>query len=282
MRSVPPISSISAGDAGEREELQVLGIFPFGEAEDLGGAVLERSRPAMMRSTLRGAAARPPRSLCPACDPWLWVALCFGVAPIRAAKRSMKFCRKVRVLSSETLPSSSISPSLNGHRPPGRRAARPVGGADGVQVALRHRRADAAARRPDDGRHLALEGALAEGRVAQSMAFFSAAGMERLCSGVTKSTASAASTSPFMRTTAGVGFASSSWLKSGRSSMRTRVNSSLPAAELFERRRELLRAGHPRPTAVRGRRTCGRGRRTCVRGRRTSGMGRRTSGRGRR
>ena len=64
---------------------------------------------------------------------------------------------------------------------------------------------------------------------AQSKAFFIAAGMERLCSGVTNSTASAALISPFMRTTSGGGFASLSWLKSGRSSILIRWNSSFPA-----------------------------------------------------
>ena len=60
---------------------------------------------------------------------------------------------------------------------------------------------------------------LPQGRAPQSMAFFSTAGIERLCSGVTNSRASLASISPLKRATgAGTG-CSLSWLYIGRSSI---------------------------------------------------------------
>ena len=51
------------------------------------------------------------------------------------------------------------------------------------------------------------------------MAFLSTPGIERLYSGVTISTPSAASISPFRRVTAAGGLGSRSWLNSGRSSI---------------------------------------------------------------
>ena len=61
---------------------------------------------------------------------------------------------------------------------------------------------------------------LPHGRAPQSIAFLRTAGIERLCSGVTKSSASEPSTSPLKRATgAGTG-CSWSWLYIGRSSIR--------------------------------------------------------------
>ena len=68
---------------------------------------------------------------------------------------------------------------------------------------------------------LPLKEFLPYGREAQSMAFLSTPGIERLYSGVTISTPSAASIWPLMRVTAAGGLGSRSWLNSGRSSIFT-------------------------------------------------------------
>ena len=71
---------------------------------------------------------------------------------------------------------------------------------------LRDRGADAPDRRAGDRRDLAGQEFWPHGRAPQSMAFLSTAGIDRLCSGVTNRTASAAASSALKRTT---GFARS-------------------------------------------------------------------------
>ena len=70
---------------------------------------------------------------------------------------------------------------------------------------------------------------LPKGREPQSMAFFSTAGIERLCSGVTNNRASAASTSDLKRATGDGTGCSLSWLYIGRSSIWMNLASKAPA-----------------------------------------------------
>jgi hypothetical protein len=67
---------------------------------------------------------------------------------------------------------------------------------DRAQMLLRQRGADRARRRAGDEAGLAGPGVLAVGRAPQSMAFFSTAGIERSCSGVTIRTPSARRSRP--------------------------------------------------------------------------------------
>src|SRR5262252_1133139 len=70
---------------------------------------------------------------------------------------------------------------------------------------------------------------LPQGRAPQSTAFLRTAGMERSCSGVTISTPSARAISFLKRATSGGRLPSLSWLYIGRSSMRAKTASNLPA-----------------------------------------------------
>jgi hypothetical protein len=82
---------------------------------------------------------------------------------------------------------------------------------------------------------LPLNEFLPYGREAQSMAFLSTPGIERLYSGVTISTPSAASISPLRRVTDAGGFGSWSWLNSGRSSILRIVNCAPGPGQLGQR-----------------------------------------------
>src|ERR1700689_2895397 len=73
---------------------------------------------------------------------------------------------------------------------------------------------------------------LPNGRAPQCTALLSAAGIERLCSGVTIKTPSALLISSLKRATSGPGLASLSWLYIGRSSMHTKWASNLSAPSL--------------------------------------------------
>ena len=71
-----------------------------------------------------------------------------------------------------------------------------------------------------------------EGRVPQSMAFLSRAGIDRLCSGAKIRKASAASDSALNRATLVGGGLSRSWLNMGKSSIRTNLIASFSPASL--------------------------------------------------
>ena len=76
---------------------------------------------------------------------------------------------------------------------------------------------------------------LPHGRAPQSMAFLSAVGIDRLCSGVTINTPSALAISSLKRTTSAGRLPSLSWLYIGRSSMRDEFGVEFSGAELDQR-----------------------------------------------
>src|SRR5215470_17712617 len=102
---------------------------------------------------------------------------------------------------------------------------------DRAQMLLGNRRRDGPTRGTDDGSRFLPQELLPHGRAPQSIAFLSTAGIERLCSGVTKSRASVVATSDLNRATFSGTGCSRSWLYIGRSSSRINRTSkaSLPS-----------------------------------------------------